>query len=102
MPLGLLAAPMPLTSTSLFISAKKGLFHSPLGFTMDAGTTDWELVPKPKNDHFIETIYRAPEGTESEAILTVRSDRVSRTVDSAQYAKKWLNDYPRFGFEVLD
>lgn len=97
-----MAAPMPLTSTSLFISAKQGLFHSPLGFSIDAGRTNWLLEPKPKNNHFIETIYKAPAGSGSEAILTVRSDKINGRVDAAHYAKRWLSDYPRFGFEVLD
>ena len=69
---------------------------------MNSGSTDWELAPKPQNNRFIETVYRAPNGTDSEAILTVRADKIHGRADAAEYAKKWLHDYPRFGFEVLD
>ena len=69
---------------------------------MNAGPTGWELAPKPKNNRFIETIYRAPDGTDSEAILTVRADKIHGRIDAPEYAKKWLHDYPRFGFEILD
>ncbi len=93
------AAPMPLTSSSIFISGKNGVFYSPLGFSLNAANTDWDLTPKPKNNRFIKTIYRSPN--DPEALLTVRADKIARPVNVVQYAKKWLNDYPRFGFQVL-
>ena len=93
-------APMPLTSSSIFISGTNGVFHSPLGFSLNAGNTDWTLAAKPRNNRFIKTIYRAPN--DPEALLTVRADKINHPANVAQYAKKWLSDYPRFGFQVLE
>src|SRR6185437_16609816 len=53
-------------------------------------------------NRFVETVYKSPEGTESEAILTVRTDKIAAHINAAKYAKKWLSDYPRFGFEILE
>jgi hypothetical protein len=96
-----LAAPIPLTSSSLFISSKKGLFRSPLGFSIDLANTEWVQIPTPKNNTYIETVYRASDDSGSQAALTVRIDSSEKKVDLSEYAQKWLKDYPRFGFDVI-
>lgn len=96
-----LAAPMPLTSSSVFISSKKGLFHSPLGFSIHSANTDWVQMPPPKGNSYIETIYRAGTDDHIQAALTVRTDKMTKAQSLDAYAKKWMKDYPRFGFDVL-
>jgi hypothetical protein len=95
------ASPMPFTSSSLFISGEKGLFHSPNGFSLSSGASQWQLTAKPKDNSYIDTIYRGPGESATAPVLTVRSDKLAKNTDVGTYAKKWLNDYPRFGFEVL-
>lgn len=96
------AAPIPLTSTSRFTSEHNGMFRSPLGFSLHAGNTNWEQVPAPADNPFIATIYRATEIENGvQAALTVRIDELDETSTLDSYSKKWLKDYPRFGFEIL-
>jgi len=99
------AAPMPLTSSSAFISAEKGLFHSASGFVISSGPTDWHQISPPKNNSYIETVYRAPEhagsDSKSQAALTVRAEPLQRPTSLDDFANKWLKDYPRLGFEIL-
>ncbi len=95
------AAPLPLTSSSLFISGQRGLFHSPIGFVINSGNTDWHLAVAPKNNSYIETVYRAPGDNKVQAALTVRAETLLSKTDLDSYAKKWIKDYPRLGFEVL-
>lgn len=95
-------APIPLTSSSLLISEKKGLYRSPLGFSLHLADTDWEHVPAPKDNPFIATIYRSNQHAEGvQAALTVRIDELDQKTSLDVYSKKWLKDYPRFGFEIL-
>ncbi len=96
------AAPIPLTSSSLFISAKKGLFQSPLGFSLHLSNTKWVQVSKPAQNPYIETIYRASGDSLTQAALTVRVDKIDKSLDPTAYAQKWLKDYPRFGFDIIN
>lgn len=95
------SAPMPLTSSSVFISGTRGLFHSPSGFVINAGNTDWHLTVAPKNNSYIETVYRAPGDNKIQAALTVRAETLAKSMDLDAYANKWMKDYPRLGFEIL-
>jgi hypothetical protein len=96
-----LAAPIPLTSSSLFISKEKGLFRSPIGFSLHAAHTNWEQIAPPKNNAYIETIYRASSDDHVQAALTVRVDETPQKYNLDEYAEKWMKDYPRFGFDIL-
>jgi hypothetical protein len=83
------------------MSEKKGLFRSPLGFALDSGHSNWEQVAAPQENPFIATIYRAENSSGIQAALTVRVDQLNEKTSLDSYAKKWLKDYPRFGFEIL-
>lgn len=96
------AAPIPLTSSSLFISSKKGYFQSPLGFSLHLADTNWVQISKPIQNPYIETIYRATDNPLMGAALTVRVDKLDKPIAPTQYAQKWLKDYPRFGFEIIN
>jgi hypothetical protein len=95
------AAPIPLTSSSLYISAKPGLFQSPIGFSINSGSTNWVQVMSPKNNEFIEATYHSPGDENVQAALTMRHEKLSKPEELDSYSKKWMKDYPRFGFDVL-
>lgn len=95
------AAPIPLTSSSIFISAKNGLYQSHLGFSLHLAKTNWVQIAKPADNPYIETVYRASHDGQSQAALTVRVEKLSKPSDPLNYAQKWLKDYPRFGFDIL-
>ena len=57
------AAPIPGTATSKLVSPQIGLYHSPIGFQLNAGKTGWEHVAPPAGNKYIATVYRAEPGS---------------------------------------
>lgn len=94
------AAPIPLTSTSALISRNEGLYRSPLGFSIHSSETGWKQLPPPNKNEYIVTMYES-RGTTSPSALTVRVDELKKPTPLDEYSKKWLRDYPRFGFDVI-
>lgn len=100
--LPLLAAPIPATSSSFVISSHLGKFISNHGFSIHADKTDWIHSPPPEDNPYIATLYRSPKtdmGVQS--ALTVRIDHLEKRQSLKRYVKRWMKDYPRFGFEIL-
>ncbi len=103
MPSLVLAAPMPGTSSSQLISEKPGQFFHPKGFRMDGGGTAWVQSEAPKTIPSLVTIYKSPmqTGGGQQPALTVRVDNLKRQQNLKAYVKRWMQDYTRFGFDVL-
>jgi hypothetical protein len=97
------AAPHPATASSKLISPHIGLYISSRGYTINASQTDWIQSEAPTSSPFIEIMYRPKNESESaQAALTVRVDQIEdSSLDLTQYMKKWIKDYPRYGFDVL-
>ncbi|MGE0763578.1 MAG: hypothetical protein AB7N80_09905 [Bdellovibrionales bacterium] len=97
-----LAAPIPATSSSSLIGADLGLFISEYGFSIHAGGTSWIHTSPPKDMPALTTLYRSPNLTHGvQPSLTVRVDQLKEALPLNKYAKQWMKDYPRLGFEVL-
>ena len=98
----LAAAPHPGTSSSFLLGIEKGRFISKHGFLINSSDTGWIHKSTPRGIENIETIYASPEESDGlQASLTVRVDDLSDISSASQYMKKWMNDYPRFGFDIL-
>ena len=98
----LYAAPHPSTSSSFLIGQEKGRFFSQHGFLIHANNTQWRHKSPPKGIKNVETIYSAPDRKNGmQASLTVRVDSLKKSKSLKSYLKKWMRDYQRFGFEVL-
>ncbi len=122
------AAPIPGTATSKLVSPQIGLYHSPLGFQLNAGGSGWAHVAPPKNSKFVATVFRAEPGSVADqmrsdlrspgnvvsggravaatpksapATLTVRVDDLEKETTLDRYIGKWMKEYPRYGFDVL-
>ena len=96
-----LAAPTPTNLDSQIDDALK-VYRSPNGFRIDATATDWELIPAPKKSKFVITSFRSKNAVNNiHASLTVRRDPIPKSKNLEGYVQKWLNQYPRFGFDVL-
>lgn len=93
-------APIPLTSTSALISRNDGLYRSPLGFSIHSSDTGWKQLPPPNKNEYIVTMYESL-GEATPSALTVRVDELKKSTPLDEYSKKWLRDYPRFGFDVI-
>lgn len=96
------AAPIPLTTSSALLTQKPGVYISPLGFRVDASDTGWSVVDPQGKSEFIVAAYVKEKGDpEVQGAFTVRVDNLSQPTSAEEYAKKWLKDYPRLGFEIL-
>lgn len=97
------SAPIPLSSSSKTLDTGKGLFFSPLGFKISAEKTDWIHTLNDKDHPYILTEYRSPHVDFGvQAALTVRVDQLKSKRTLKSYMKKWIKDYPKFGFQVLN
>src|SRR3954471_10734302 len=96
------AAPMPGTSSSTLVSQKPGIFFSSHGFRMDAANTAWVQSAPPKKIPSLVTVYKSPVPIDGQQpALTVRVDELRHPMVLKNYVKKWMQDYSRFGFDVL-
>lgn len=96
-----MAAPHPATSTSVLTNPQQGFYFQSQGFNLRTSGTDW--LPTPQNqDSLFESARFTPKGSlDSTASLSVRTDTLSKQSNLESYAKKWMRDYPSYGFEVL-
>jgi hypothetical protein len=96
-----LAAPHPATSTSALTDPQYGHYFQSQGFNLKTAGTDWLPTPQ-NNESLFESVRLTPKGQmESAASLSVRTDTLSKQSSLENYAKKWMRDYPSYGFEVL-
>ncbi len=101
--LGLTLIAGPVQSLPRPTSSEPGQFVSPkLGFRISAGNTAWLHEVPPKSIPSIATIYKAPQTQNGvQAAFTVRVDRLDKSLSLAQYVRRFMQDYHRFGFDVL-
>ena len=96
-------APIPATSSSALVSEKPGIFYSAHGFRLDAGTTAWVQSSPPQKIPSLVTVYKSPMLIDGQQpALTVRVDQLRQTVALKNYVKKYMQDYSRFGLDVLN
>ena len=99
----IVAAPIPVTSSSFVISSQSGKFISEHGFSIHADKTDWIQTAPPADNPFIAILYRSRSTHLGvQAGLTVRVEELEKAPTLKSYVKRWLKDYPRFGFQILD
>ena len=94
------AAPMPATSTSALTAPEKGLYFTHKGFLLKTEGTNWLPVAS-NNESLMDAIRFAPKDSSSTGSLSVRTDKISAQVSLETYAKKFMRDYPNYGFDVL-
>lgn len=97
--LGSLAAPHPATSSSALTDPAKGLFFKPLSFEISKLSADLIPAPKPADltaDSVQFTVKNSPS-----ASFSVRIDALDEDVSLETYARRWMREYPNYGFEVL-
>lgn len=97
------SAPIPGTATSTLIAPSSGLFRSPLGFHLSAGSSGWTQTEAPGGNKFITTMYRSPGAKfiGENGMLTVRVDKLAKVMPLDRYIQRWMKEYPKYGFDVL-
>lgn len=91
------AAPYPLTGSAGTLNPQKGYFFTPKGFQLNAANTQW----LPQNHQMSEGVIKLSPSAKSQASLTVRTDRLQKGISLELYSRRWMRDYPNYGFEVL-
>lgn len=96
-----MGAPLP-QEGSKTLAPELGVHNSRFGFEILAQNTDWIKTPPPQKSRYIETVYRSPEvRNESRGTLTVRVDRMKSDAPLKSYVKRWVKEYPKYGYNVL-
>ncbi|KYG68529.1 hypothetical protein AZI87_04605 [Bdellovibrio bacteriovorus] len=95
-----LAAPHPATSSSAFTAPEKGLYFLHKGFTLKTEGTNWVPVAS-SEESLLDTVRFAPRDNQTEGSLSIRTDKVAKNASLELYTRKWMRDYPNYGFEVI-
>jgi hypothetical protein len=96
------AAPLPQGKATSQVAPKLGIYKSKFGFEILAQNSDWIQTKPPKKSRFIETVYRSPKtANNTRATLTVRVDNMKDKTEIKNYVKRWIKEYPKYGYDVL-
>ncbi len=94
------AAPYPATSSSAFTDPALGHFLLHHGFKISNHGSHW--LPASENDSSQdETIRFASKETSETGFITIKSEKANKTASLNLYNRKWMKEYPNYGFEVL-
>lgn len=98
-----LAAPHPVTTTSILTDPEKGQSFRGFGFKMALTNSSWRPLQKNSEGLFAEIQFQNKEikSDTSQAQISIRMDDLLKPQNIESYAKKWMRDYPHYGFEVL-
>jgi hypothetical protein len=94
------SAPYPATSSSALTAPEKGLFTLNQGYTLKTEGTDWVPIAN-SEDSILNTIRYASKQSPAKGSLSVRIDKIAKNSSLDLYVRKWMRDYPNYGFEVL-
>lgn len=93
------SAPFPVSSTSLITDPEEGKFFANHGFRFNTSKLNWTIVPD-TNASIFET-FKFTSKSNTSAQLTLRKDDLGNHKNLETYAKKWMKEYPQYGFEIL-
>ena len=101
-PFSSFSAPIPGALSPKLAVPQWGIYKSKFGFEILAQDTHWTQSQPPKKSRFIETVYRSPITRNNvRATLTVRVDRMKKKSSLKKYVKRWVREYPKYGYDVL-
>lgn len=92
--LGAYASPHPGIGTSALVNPQYGYFLRPHGFILKSGLSGWEL-----GDSSEMLTFTSPQSKAGS--LSVRAEDLRGEMSLENYAKRWMKDYPNYGFDVL-
>lgn len=70
------------------------------GFVLKTEGTSWRPVAK-MEESLLDTIRFAAKDSPKQGSLSIRTDKIAKTASLELYTRKWMRDYPNYGFEVL-
>ena len=96
-----LAAPFPVSSSSVLTDPQWGNFYRKNGFSLKTESTAWVLSSEASPGIFETYRYHLKETFSEQASMSLRVDQIKSQQSLETYAKKWMKEYPQFGFEIL-
>lgn len=96
-------APHPATTSSVLTDPEKGFSFYSYGFKLNLNGSKWNPVQKDSDSLFAEVEFQKKNLKDkiSNAQINLRMDQLTKNQGIEAYAKKWMRDYPQYGFEVL-
>lgn len=94
------AAPYPATSSSAFTAPEKGLYFLHKGFKLKTEGTNWIPVTGTEQS-LLDTVRFSAKDKNNGGSLSIRTDKIAKTASLDLYTRKWMRDYPNYGFEVI-
>lgn len=95
------AAPFPATSSSVLTDPAKNSFFHGFGFRLNTTEPSWTAVPSIGESVFDSVRFEPKNPAAGDATVSIRMDRIPEKSNLETYAKKWMREYPTYGFEVL-
>lgn len=95
------AAPHPVTTSSILTDPEKGQSFRGFGFKLALNASSWIPLQKENEGLFAEVQFQNKKDIVSQAQISLRMDNLMKLQNIETYAKKWMRDYPHYGFEVL-
>ncbi len=97
------AAPHPVTTSSLLTDPEKGFSFRSYGFVLPLEKVSWRPVQRESDSLFAEISFRKKDDKDKTPTyqVSLRMDELSKPQGIETYAKKWMRDYPQYGFEIL-
>ena len=84
------------------MAPKLGVYKSNFGFEILTENTNWIQTKPPKKTRFIQTVFQSPTVQNNvRASLTVRVDNMKEKTSLRNYVRRWIDEYPKYGYEVL-
>jgi hypothetical protein len=92
---------MPGVGSSQVPQLLKNIVISEHGFRLGStGASFWKLK-KDLNSNLTDTFQYLSNNPSSNARFTINVDKFSKPMSFDSYVKKWVKEYPYFGFEIL-
>ena len=72
-------------------------------FSISESGTNWEATPAPPDSESIKALFRSKlSDNNTQATLTARTELLEHgEKDLKDYVRRWLKEYPKFGYNVL-
>lgn len=94
------AAPYPGMGSSILADSRKGYSYLHKGFFLSTEGTTWKAQVNDDKNIFDSIRFADPDKNLGGS-LSVRTDQLSKDVSLEIYTRRWMRDYPNYGFEVL-
>ena len=95
------ASPIPGAGSSEVSQLLKNIVISEHGFKIGSSNQNFWILKKDPNGNLSETFQYLSSTPESKARFSINVDKFSKPTSFDSYVKKWVKEYPYFGFEIL-